>query len=337
MQKAAESPGGPRVSRGEPSRLILHDAKPHVRNIELGRGNLEAAELLISAAMALRPPYAAILHNWQLVQDARFTLACGVPEQLAEPALPILVDLALGPRAAKRSEGAGAARTARVEPASVHLIGRVHAGDHDDSWLLRRLADILDPACTIWAADGNGTDGIGAHQAKRVDADLGAVPRCVTHVFVGVEFDCAAWIDRAYADRVVVFCQSAAPTRYLDQLRQIARDGARPVDLVFPSQAMAERFGRGHTVLPPLFDLGRIAEFPPELLPYEERLMEMSPVWPIGIVGQNQQFVGEPFDVDFINDMASIKGRLHVYDPAYPLPVGAAGQLPVSSRAARRV
>jgi hypothetical protein len=78
---------------------------------------------------------------------------------------------------------------------------------------------------------------------------------------------------------------------------------------------MAERFGRGHTVLPPLLDLGRIAELFPELLSYEERLMEMSPAWPIGIVGQNQQFVCEPFDGDFINDLASITGRLHVYDP----------------------
>ena len=43
--------------------------------------------------------------------------------------------------------------------------------------------------------------------------------------------------------------------------------------------------------------------------------MEMSPVWPIGIVGQNQQSVREPFDGDFINDLASITGRLHVYDP----------------------
>jgi hypothetical protein len=43
--------------------------------------------------------------------------------------------------------------------------------------------------------------------------DIGAVPRGGTHVFVGVEFDCAPWIDRANADRVVVFCQSAAPTR----------------------------------------------------------------------------------------------------------------------------
>jgi len=292
-----------------------HDARHMLGIIELGRGNLDEAEHLISTAMALRPTYAAILHNWQLVQDACFARARAVPEQLAEAALPILVDLALGPPAARRSDDAEAVPAARAEPTSVHLIGRVHAGDHDDTWLLRRLAAILDPECTIWAADADGTDEFGARHEKRVDAEIGAIPRGGTHVFVGVEFDCAAWIDRSNADRVIVFCQSAAPTRYLDQLRAIAGDGARPIDLVFPSQAMAERFGGGHTVLPPPLDFERIAKLSSELPPYDERLMEMSPVWPIGIVGQNQQFVCEPTDSDLIFNLASITGRLHVYDP----------------------
>ena len=292
-----------------------HDAKHMLGIIELGLGNLDEAERLISAAMALRPPYPAILHNWQLLQDARFARARGVPEQLAEPALPILAELGLGPGAANRSDGPGAAWSTSTQPVSFHLIGRAYAGDHDDSWLLRRLANLLDPDCTVWAADGNGADGLSARQAKLIDGAIGAVPRGGTHVFVGVEFDCAAWIDRANAERVIVFCQSAAPTRYIDQLRQIAHDGTRPVDLVFPSQAMADRFGQGHTVLPPLIDLGRTEKFPPGLLPYEERLATMSPVWPIGIVGQDPQFVCEPSDADFISDLASITGRLHVYDP----------------------
>jgi len=227
----------------------------------------------------------------------------------------MLVELALRPRAAKRSDDAEAVPTARAEPAAVHLIGRVHAGDHDDTWLLRRLAAILDPDCTIWAADANGTDEFGARHAKCVDAQIGDIPRGGTHVFVGVEFDCAAWIERANADRVIVFCQSAAPTRYLDQLRAIASDGARPLDLVFPSQAMAERFGGGHTVFPPPLDFEAVAELSSKLPPYEERLVEMSPVWPIGIVGQNQQVVCEPADGDVIVDLASITGPLHIYDP----------------------
>lgn len=293
-----------------------HDAQHMLGVIELGRGNLDEAEHLISAAMALRPPYAAIQHNWQLVQDARFVRARLGPEQLAEPALPILVELTLGARAAERRDGTGLAQAATAEPAFVHLIGRAHAGDHDDGWLLRRLADILDlDRRTIWAADGGGADAMGVRHVQRVEGEAGTIPRGGTHVFVGVEFECAAWIARSNAERVIVFCQSAAPTRYLDQLRAIARDGVRPLDLVFPSQAMAERFGRGHTVLPPPLDLAPAADFPPVLVPYEERLMEMSPVWPIGIVGQNQQFVCEPPDVDFVKALTSITGRLHVYDP----------------------
>ena len=288
-----------------------HDAMHMLGIIELGLGNLDEAERLISAAMALRPPYRAIQHNWELVQDARFARARGVPEQLAEPALPILVELALGSRAEARSEGSRGAWTSSAQSASVHLIGRAYGGDHDDAWLLRRLAHILDRDCTIWAADGKGTDGWGARQAKLLDAAVGAIPRGGTHVFVGVEFDCAAWIERANAGRVIVFCQSAAPTRYIDQLREIARHGARPIELVFPSQAMAHRFGQGHTVLPPLIEVGRAREFPP----YEERLAEMSPLWPIGIVGQNQQSVCEPSDGDFVTELASATGRLHVYDP----------------------
>ena len=98
--------------------------------IELGRGNLDEAERLISAAMALRPPYAAIEHNWQLVQDARLARVRAQPEQLAERALPILVDLALGSRMLPDGRVAQRARE-RLHPAGrlVHLIGRVHAGD----------------------------------------------------------------------------------------------------------------------------------------------------------------------------------------------------------------
>ena len=70
---------------------------------------------------------------------------------------------------------------------------------------------------------------MGARRVQRIDGGIGAIPRGGTHVFAGVDFDCASWIDRADAERVIVFCQSASPTRYLDQLRAIAHDGARPV------------------------------------------------------------------------------------------------------------
>ena len=84
-----------------------HDALHMLGVIELGRGNLDEAERLISAARALRPPHAAIEHNWQLLQDARLALEQAQPEQLAERALPVLVDLALAEGAAERRGSAG--------------------------------------------------------------------------------------------------------------------------------------------------------------------------------------------------------------------------------------
>src|SRR5205823_3614709 len=135
-----------------------HDALHMLGVIELGRGDLDEAEELISTARALRVPYAAIEHNWQLVQDTRLARERALPEELAEQALPILVDLALA-RVAARDGAASGSQSALSGAVAVHLIGRVHAGDHDDGWLLRRLAEILDAnTVTLWAADGDGTE-----------------------------------------------------------------------------------------------------------------------------------------------------------------------------------
>ena len=294
-----------------------HDALHMLGVIEMGRGNLDEAEQLISAARALRPPYTAIEHNWLLLQDARLALEQAQPEQLAERALPILVDLALAPDAAERRGGAGRLRTGATGRRAVHLIGRVHAGDHDDGSLMRSLADLLgQDATALWATDGDGSEVVGTRRVQRIDGGSGAMPRGGTHVFAGVDFDCAAWIDRADAERVIVFCQSASPTRYLDQLRAIARDGARPVELVFASQAMAERFGRSHLSLPPPLDFATsAAALAPEQFVPGELLIETPPAWPIGIIGQNQQFVSTPPDADFVTVLGGIAGRLHIYDP----------------------
>lgn len=293
-----------------------HDALHMLGVIELGRGNLDEAERLIAAALAQRPPYPAIQHNLLLVHDARLAHARSQPEQLAERALPILVDLALSPAVPVRPLGAGGARSALPRSAAVQLIGRVHDGEHDDTWMLARLAAILGEYAAVWAVDGDGTEVVAGRRVLRVDAGIGAVPRGGTHVFVGVDVDCEAWIERAEADRVVVFCQSASPTRYLDRLRAIARDGARPVELVFGTQAMADRFGAGHVVVPPPLDVESLQRTAVDVAPvYDEWRIEPPPPWPVGIVGQYQHGVQEPHDAALVETLGRIAGRLHVYDP----------------------
>jgi glycosyltransferase involved in cell wall biosynthesis len=293
-----------------------HDALHMLGVIELGRGNLDEAERLIAAALALRPPYPAIQHNLQLVHDARLALARSQPEQLAERALPILVDLALSPVVPVRPTGAGGARSTLPRSAAVQLIGRVHDGDHDDTWMLARLAAILGEHAAVWAVDGDGTEVVAGRRVQRVDAWIGLVPRGGTHVFVGVDVDCAAWIERAEADRVLVLCQSASPTRYLDKLRTIAHDGARPVELVFGTQAVADRFGAGHVVVPPPFDVQLLQRKAVEVAPvYDRWRIEPPPPWPVGIIGQGQHGVDEPYDAALVDTLGQIAGRLHVYDP----------------------
>ncbi|MEP6678964.1 MAG: tetratricopeptide repeat-containing glycosyltransferase family protein [Betaproteobacteria bacterium] len=294
-----------------------HDALHMLSVIELNRGEIDEAERLIDAALALRPAYAAIEHNRLLVSDARLARARAQPEQLAERALPILADLALGGAAHART--ARASRGARTHgAAAVHLIGRAHAGnDDDDGWLLERLATLLDAgSTTVWAVDGDGTDVIGTRRVERVDPGTGWIPRGGIHVFAGVDFDASAWLDRADAERVLVFCQGAAPTRYLEQLRALSRDGARSVELVFPSRRMAQRFGSGHTVLPPPVDLLSFTRETMDDVPaYDEWVIERPPDWPVGIVGQNPRAVTEPHDADFIRALAGVAGRLDIYDP----------------------
>jgi hypothetical protein len=230
----------------------------------------------------------------------------------------VLVDLALGRGAAGREAAPLADVHVRYSPpTSVHLIGRVHAGELDDGWLLRRLASLLDSkATTRWAVDGDGSEVLDARRYRRIDAGTGSVPRGGTHVIVGLDFDCAAWIDRAAAERVVVFCLPSAPTRCLDQLRAIAHDGARPLELVFSSAAVAARFGPGHVVLPPPFEtIEPAAATSPQRAAREGSRIEPPAKWAVGIVGQSPSFVCEPPDSDFVRELAHIAGRLHIYDP----------------------
>jgi hypothetical protein len=290
-----------------------HDALHMLGVIELAKQNLDEAERLIRAALAVRPPYAAIEHNLALVHDARVARMRAQPEQLAERALPILAELAL----AAQVGSAMPARAPRpLRSGAVHLIGRTSARDEDDGWLLRRLAEALgSQRVSIWTADDDPPRTIAGARVMPIDAAIGSLPRGGTHVYVGLDGDCTAWATRADADRVIAIPVGAPPTVCLDQLRAIAHDGARRVDLVLPSRAMAARFGSGHAVVaPPIEPVKRCDAARPEPA-YGEWTIEEPAAWPVGIAGQDRRVVAEPSDMPFVRSLAAVSGRLHVHDP----------------------
>jgi glycosyltransferase involved in cell wall biosynthesis len=82
-----------------------------------------------------------------------------------------------------------------------------------------------------------------------------AFPTGGVQMWVGVDTESARHPEEANPRRTLVFVQSAAPSRWLNGLRAIAGDGARPLELVVESAAKAAHFGGGHHVLPVPLDL----------------------------------------------------------------------------------
>ena len=286
-----------------------HDALHMAGAIELTRGNLDKAERLITAAMAVRPSYNAIEHNLRLVHDAKFAALLSKTEDLCERALPILGEFALARGKPHMNSISAEGATSLKKP--IHLIGRLDAGESEQS--LRRIADLVAPhEPTVWCVGDGIVESAHARNMRRVDAMVGAMPRGGTHVYVGVDYNCASWIDRADADRVIVFCGSAAPSFYIEQLRALARDGSRAIELVFPSQAMAARFGRGHHVLPPPFGVDPHAERVVADVPMQES--DARTERSIGVIGQARDSVADATDVDLLRALAGA-GPLRIYDP----------------------
>jgi hypothetical protein len=285
-----------------------HDALHMLGVIELARDNLDEAERLIRAALALRPSYAAIEHNLLLVHDARVARMRAQPEELAERALPILAELAL-------AGGDRQAADAPVAAGGIHLVGRV-VGDDDDAWLLRRLVEMLGAQCAcVWTADDDTPASIAGVRVARVDAAFGRLPKGGTHVYVGLDADLDEWIARAAADRVIAIPLGALPTVCLDRLRALAQDGARRVEIALPSAALAARFGNGHAVVtPPIMPVAppAAAREPPA---YGEWRIDEARPWPVGVRGQDRRLVAEPPDIPFVRALAGVAGSVHIYDP----------------------
>jgi glycosyltransferase involved in cell wall biosynthesis len=264
--------------------------------------------------MNLRASYPAIEHNLQLILDAEraeelMSVQRSPSIELCERALPILVDLALRPRYAGEREGAAVSRhTAET----VHLIRAARSTDIDPGWLVRRLAAILPAADThLWAADKLRDTGIFGKGSRRIDKELAVFPRGGCHIFVGIDVDSTEWIGSGEAERTVVICQPAPPADLLDQLRAIACDGAHPVYLVFPSRAMADRFGPGHMVLPPPVELRRNA---PDSNRYKDGAPARLAGLKVGVVGRNWRGGSPATDVPFLKQVIAAAGRLDLYD-----------------------
>lgn len=300
-----------------------HDALHMLGVIELGFGNFDEAEALILAAMALQPSYAAIESNLGLARSARLERSQVELDQLCARALPIFCDLvATTWRASRKREPAGIA----PGDISLHLIGRLHGDDDDDPWCLRHLAQLLAPlGPQVWAADDTLPFSSELADISSIDARGGKYPRGGTQIFVGIDYEIGDWIERAYADRVIVLCGRGRPSAYLEQLRAIAGDGARRVELAFTSQARADRFGRGHLVLPlpglviPVPSLARDSE------PVARIRVDAKPdAWAVGMVGQLTDTVDAVTDDEFLEQLATTGGKLRIYDPGrYRFALGA--------------
>jgi len=157
--------------------------------------------------MALRPPYPAIEHNLLLVQDARLALARAQPEQLAERALPILVDLALAPDGPGRPGHVGGPPSAVSGAKGVHLIpGHPIAGtDHSgpsagfpelfiNRWcVLTPGAEVENAAVsklsTFWTALGSNVETMDAAHHDMVLAITSHIPHLVAYNIVGTVAD----------------------------------------------------------------------------------------------------------------------------------------------------
>ncbi len=288
-----------------------HDALHMLGVIELGFGNLQLAEELILRAMKLRPPYDEIETNLKLVGKKLIAQPRATEEQLSERALPILNDLMLAPAASRRANA--------NDPGSgtLHLVGRIHGEDEDDAWMLGRLGDVLAPfSPTVWAADSATSVPRGLGTLSVLDARTGQYPRGGTQVFVGVDYEVDGWIEHSHADRVIVICGHGRPSRYLTQLRALAMDGARRVELAFVSRARAERFGPGHALIPlPLESISvpvAIGSTRRELGVWS---ISEPRAWTIGMVGQASGCVDEPTDSALVAEVATCANVMAIYDP----------------------
>ena len=285
---------------------LTHDALHMLGVIRLGLGDFTDAERLIKRAMSLRPEYPAIAKNWALVRNAIEARDRRGVEIVSEHALPLLF--------ASLATGDGRERPAKVSleaGRNMHIVGPALDVAGDGAWLMQRLQALLPgPDRRFWNAVPCVNEG-GTWQAldaKVIDTAFGRYPRDGLVVLAGVDCDTDAWL-RETIDRVLIFMQPAAPSRYLERLRRIAADGARSLTLVFDSNAKARRFGGDHRILPPPIDAHA---YPPVTA---GRTRSRSAIVTIVTVGQDRRRVAVADDAEHLLALAKSAGRLELVDP----------------------
>jgi len=273
-----------------------HDALHMLAMARWSEGDYVEARRLIEAALPLRPEYPAIRQNLSLVLSAQRAQERSAQEALCEKALPRMFELL-------RASHAESPAAPVADDVAVHLIGNDDGSDSDDAWMLRRLAAVVGAErAVIWPAQ---------REAFAPGADDDGAPRPVggVHIWVGVDIDVASTLPRVPPGRTVVFAQSASPSRWLEVLRAIGADGARPLELVVESQPKADRFGTGHAVLPPPIDLAEFAaaEGSPRRGDPEEFV--------VGNVAQDGRMIPHARAGSLQERVANAGLRLDVYDP----------------------
>jgi hypothetical protein len=213
-----------------------HDALHMLAMVRFDERDFAEARRLIGAALPLRPRYPALESNLALIVSAQRAQDRHALESLCEQALPRAIGLL-------RSADAGIAQETPARDDGLHLIGR--DDDSDDGWMLRRVAELFASlAPVVWHAEG------GLEAARR-----GQGPRGGVQVFVGSDLDVELWLAESAPQRTVVVAGAGTPSRWLDFLRPLARDGSRELALIVGSRAKAARFGENHHVVPPPIEL----------------------------------------------------------------------------------
>ena len=306
-----------------------HDALHMLGVIEWSLGNFDRGEELILGAMALRPAYASIQSNLQMLRDARLARSGAIEDELAERALPILNDLILKPlRPGSRRTPAASASDL------IHLVGRF-GGTDDDGSTLRALAQALSSRpLKIWSPYRGSAFVPNVPGCTAIDPRSGRYPNGGTHVFVGVDYELGDWIERSHADRIIVLCGRGRPSVHLTRLRAIAMDGRRRIELVFASRSRAQRFGSGHVLVPvPTCELSSPVAARRTKLPVVDDRRGERP-WSVGIVGQISDRVDQPVDADFIAEIGHRAGALVMHDPGpYRFVLGASRSIRFLERA----